>query len=140
MAKKTVAKKGMSAGSMVAIGAGVAALSAGAYYFLGPNGKKNQKHAKAWMAEMKSEAMKKIAKVEKVTMPLYNKAVDNAAAMYAKQYKAHAPEINAFAKKLKSEWKGAEQKAKPVVKKVQKAVKKIEKKVMKKINAVKKSK
>ena len=48
-------KKGMSLGKRVMIGAGVAAVGAGAYYLLGPDGKKNQKKAKAWMAKMKKE-------------------------------------------------------------------------------------
>ncbi len=134
MVKKVVTKKkGLSVGKAVAIGAGVAAVSAGAYYFLGPNGKKNQQKAKAWMAEMKKEAVKKIGKVERATKPAYDKAVDALASAYSKQYKAHAPEIKAFANTLKKEWQTASAKAKPVVVKAKKEVKKIVKKVEKKV-------
>ena len=54
-------KKGMSASKMVAIGAGIAAVGAGAYYALGPNGKKNMKKAGAMIkkAEKKIEAKAK---------------------------------------------------------------------------------
>jgi hypothetical protein len=54
---------------MMAIGGGVAALGAGAYAFLGPNAKKNQKKAKAWIAKMETvvekKALPKVVKMEK---------------------------------------------------------------------------
>ena len=52
---------------MVAIGTGVAALGAGAYALLGPNGKKNQQKAKVWIAKMEKA-------VEKKAMPAMKKA------------------------------------------------------------------
>lgn len=52
MSKK---KNKASVGKMLAVGAGVAALGAGAYYLMGPDGKKNQKKAKAWITKMKKE-------------------------------------------------------------------------------------
>lgn len=58
--------KGMSKGKMIAIGAGVAAVGAGAYALLGPNGKKNQAKVKAFAKKMEKKAMPKIKKMEKL--------------------------------------------------------------------------
>ena len=100
----------MSKGKKVAIGAGigatVAAVGAGAYYLLGPNAKAHQKKVSLLMAKMKKEVQSEIKKAEEVTTPLYHKVVDVVSENYAKQYKIHEKEIKAFAKKLKSEWKG----------------------------------
>lgn len=117
MAKK---KSEVSVGKVAIIGAGVAAVGAGAYYLLGPKGKQHQKKVKALMTEMKKGVEKELKKVKSVTEPLYQSAVDAMATTYSKQYKEHADEINAFAKKLKGEWKSVQQKARPVVKAVKK--------------------
>jgi len=95
-------KKGMSMGKKVAIGAGVAAIGAGAYYLLGPNAKAHQKKVSVLMAKMKKEVLSEVKKAKAVTMPLYNKVVDYVSSNYSKQYKMHEKEIKAFAKKLKS--------------------------------------
>ncbi len=98
----------MSAGKKMAIGAGVAALSAasaGAYYLFGPNAKKHQKKAKVLMEKMKKEVKSEIKKAKEVTVPIYHKAVDVVVDTYAKQYKLHEKDIKAFANKLKKEWK-----------------------------------
>jgi gas vesicle protein len=116
----TKKKSEMSVGKAAVIGAGVVAASAGAYYLLGPKGKQHQKKAKIWMAEIKTEVEKELKKVKSVTKPLYQNTVDAIATTYSKQYKEHANEINAFAKKLKGEWKSVQSKALPVVKAVKK--------------------
>ncbi len=118
--KKIAKKSGISVGKVVAIGAGVAALGAGAYYFLGSNGKKNQKKAAVWMSSMKKEISQKMTTIKNATEPIYHKAVDAITVSYGKQYKEHAPEIKAFAKQLKSEWKGAQKQVKKAVKKIAK--------------------
>ncbi len=129
---KATSKKG-GAGKAIAVGASVAAIGAGAYYFLGPKGKTHRKKAKVWMTKMEKEVEKKVKTIKKMSGPIYHQAVDALAENYSKEYKAHAAEIKAFANKLKSEWKGAEKKAKakarPVVRKVKKAVKKVKKAV-----------
>jgi len=122
--KKQTKKSNVSVGKVVGVTAGVAALGAGAYYFLGPNGKKNQKKAKVWMNKIKKDTEKKITKIKNVSEPIYHSVVDTIVANYSKQYKEHAPEIKAFAKDLKSEWNKIEKKSKPIIKKVQKKVKK----------------
>lgn len=114
MAEKKIIKKGMSAGKMVVIGAGVAAVGAGAYALLGPNGKKNQKRAGAWVSKMEKDAKKKLISLKNASAPVYHKAVDALASSYSKEYKAHEKEIKAFAKELKGDWKNA---SKKVVKK-----------------------
>lgn len=116
-------KKKMSGAEKVAIGAGVAVLSAasaGAFYLFGPKAKAHQKKAGAFMAKMKKEVANNVKKAEKVTKPFYHKVVDTVATNYAKQYKIHEGDAKAFAKKLKSEWKEANKTVKKTVKKLKK--------------------
>lgn len=110
MKKNNTKKKSkMSGGKTIAIGAGVAALGAGAYYLLGPNAKAHQKKASTLMAKIKKEVTSEIKKVKKLTVPLYHKAVDTISENYSKEYKAYEKDIKAFAKKLKGEQKGDKQ-------------------------------
>ena len=111
-------KKSVISMGKIAIGAGVAAVGAGAYYFLGPKGKQHQRKAKAWMADMETEVEQKLKKAKNFSEPYYHNAVDIIAKTYSEQYKEHAKEVEAFAKKLKSKWKGEVRKVRPVVKKV----------------------
>jgi hypothetical protein len=97
--------KKMSAGKKMAVGAGIAALGAGAYYLFGPNAKVHQKKASVLMGKIKKEVVSEIKKAKSVTMPVYHKTVDVVSKNYAKQYKLHEKEIKAIAKKLKGEWK-----------------------------------
>jgi hypothetical protein len=106
--KKAIAKKKsrMSGGEMMAVGAGIAALGAGAYCLLGPKAKAHQKKASALMAKMKKEIASEIKKAKTITVPLYHQAVDMAAENYSQKYKMHEKEIKALAQRLKGEWKG----------------------------------
>lgn len=122
--KKETKKKKVSTGKIVTIGAGVAAIGAGAYYFLGPNAKANQKKAKVWMEKMEKEVVNKMKTIEKVSEPIYHKTVDSLAENYSKQYKEYAPEIKIFAEHLKNGWKGFEKKTKPASRKPRKTPKK----------------
>ena len=88
----------MSGGKIVAGVAGMAALGAGAYYFLGPKAKAHQKKAKVLMEKMKKEVEKEIKRAKEVTPPLYYKAIDVVSSNYAKQYKLHEKDIKAFAR------------------------------------------
>jgi len=118
-------KKGISVGKAVAIGAGVAAVGAGAYLLLGPKGKANQKKVGAWMADMKKEVGKEIKKAKNATAPVYHKVVDTVAKTYSKKYKDYSKEIAAFAKTLKTNPVVKKMKASPVVKKAKKVSKKV---------------
>lgn len=115
-------KSGMSVGSKVALGAGVAALGAGAFYLLGPNAKAHQKKVSVLANKMKKEVTKEVKKAKAVTVPLYHKAVDTVSKNYAKQYKLHEKDINALAKKMKAEWKGAKKVVKKAVRTTKKGV------------------
>jgi arginyl-tRNA synthetase len=132
-------KGGMSAGKVAAVGAGVAALGAAAYYFLGPNGKKNQKAMKGWMMEAKTKIVKNIEKAKQMTEPMYKMMVDEVVAPYMKKNAGNVKEIKAFSDNIKKQWKNVAMMyakkgaAKKVAKKVaKKAVKKATKKVAKK--------
>lgn len=125
---KKITTRASKIAKVAAIGAGVAALSAGGYYFFGPKGKQHQKKAKAWMLEMETEVEKKLKKVKSVTKPIYDKSIDSLALTYSKEYKDHAAEIKAFAQKLKGDWKKVDEKVSHVVKKVTKNAKKAVKK------------
>ncbi|MCX6755347.1 MAG: hypothetical protein NT068_02295 [Candidatus Nomurabacteria bacterium] len=104
--KKT---KGMSVGKKVAIGAGVAAIGAiGAYAFMGPNGKKNQKKAKVLVNKM----VKTEKKIQKDWKNLKTKAGPS-----LKEFKATVKKV---AGQTKKEIKKEVKKAKKVIKKISK--------------------
>ena len=116
----------MSKSRKVAIGAGIAAVGAGAYYLLGPNKKAHQKKVADLLAKIKKEVQSEIKKGKLVTASLYHDAVDTIAENYGKQYTMHKNEIKALAKKLKGEWKSI---AKAADKKIRKSVRRIKKKI-----------
>ncbi|MFA6353332.1 MAG: hypothetical protein WCW93_00110 [Candidatus Paceibacterota bacterium] len=120
MKKKINTKKGLSGGKIIAGVAGMAALGAGAYYFLGPKAKAHQKKAKILVEKMKKEVEKEIKKVKEVTPALYYKAIDVVASNYAKQYKLHEKDVKAIADKMKNEWKGANKIVKKAVREAKK--------------------
>ena len=126
--KKQIKKKGVSAGKAVVLGAGLATIGASAYYFLGPNGKKNQKNAKIWMTSMKNEIEKKVSNAKKVTAPTYHKIVDTISDMYSAKHKEHKGEIEAFANYLKLELKDLKAQVKPIQKSTKKIIKSTTKK------------
>lgn len=108
MAKtKTKKSGGMSGGAMMAIGATAAALGAGAYYLMGPDGKKHQQKAATLYSKMKKEVSRELKRAKNVTTPIYNGIVDNVTNAYQGQYEAHEKEIRAMAKKMKDDWKAA---------------------------------
>src|SRR3954469_6775461 len=106
MAKQTKKNEGSSAGTVVAVGAGVVALAAASYFFFGPEGKKNRNNLKGWMVKMKGEVIEKMENAEEMTEAAYEKIVDAVAAKYAKAGKVSEAEIRLFAGLLKQQWKG----------------------------------
>ena len=124
--KKKNTKNKISKRKIAAVGAGVAAVGAGAYYLLGPNGKKHQKKVSVLMKKMKREVMSEMKKAKTVSVPFYHKTVDVVAANYAKQYELHEKDLKHIIKKLKSELGEVEKLAKKTAKKsAQRAKKKI---------------
>jgi len=116
MANKKVSK-GPGVGTAVAVTAGIAALSAGAYLLFGPDGKKNQKKAKAWMVRMKADVMEKMEKAEHVTAPIYHSIVDGVEKKYAAMKNLDTAEVAAEIKNLKKTWSKMTSGGKKAVKK-----------------------
>lgn len=106
MATKKVTKTNKSSvGKVVAIGAGVAALSVAAYMLFGPNGKKNQKSLKGWAIKMKGEIIEKMEAVKEVTAPVYEKIVSEVAEKYAKLKHIDPKDLENEIASLKKHWK-----------------------------------
>ncbi len=121
--------KKVSAKTVIAIGAGIAALAAASYYFFGPNGKKNREQMKGWMIKMKGEIIERLEASKEVTEQLYHQIVDSVGSAYAKSGKIGKAEITAFADALKRQWKDiARSKAATAKKAAKKAAKKVSKK------------
>ncbi len=64
--KKVSPKKSVSTGTVLALSASALALAAGAYYFFGPEGKKNRGAFKGWMIKMKGEIIEKMEQAKDV--------------------------------------------------------------------------
>ncbi|MDB5259434.1 MAG: hypothetical protein JWO73_642 [Candidatus Taylorbacteria bacterium] len=98
----------ISTGTMVAIGAGVAALGAASYYLFGPEGKRHQKNLKGWMIRAKGEIIEKLEAAKEVTEPVYNQIVDSVLATYRTEGKALSritdEEMEALTRRLKGYW------------------------------------
>jgi len=104
MVKKTTAN-GSGAVKLAVIGASLAGLAATAYFFLGPKGQKNQKHAKAWAIKMKGDVVEKLEKANEVSEPVYHEIIDSVAKEYEKNKKAGHTEIGEIVQDLKKHWK-----------------------------------
>jgi gas vesicle protein len=103
--KKVAKKKGVSAKTIIGVGAGVAVLGAAAYILFGPNGKKNQKAIKGWAVKMKGEIIEKFEEAKELTEPVYNKIIDEAKARYSKFQNVDKKELDLLAKDIKKHWK-----------------------------------
>lgn len=121
MVKKQASKKS-NVGKAVAVGAGVAALSAAAYMLFGPEGKKNRKKITGWATKMKGEMIEKFEHMKEVTEPMYHKVVDEISAKYVKKGVSEE-DINAVVSELKNHWKALARDAKKLVKKATKSPK-----------------
>lgn len=127
MQKKTT-KKVSDTTKLAAIGVGLAGLAATAYFFLGPKGKKHQKHVKAWAIKMKGDVVEKLETAREVSEPVYHKIIDAVAEKYEKGSKASQKEIRELAQDLKKHWKTISSSAQSVKRDVAKSVKKVAKK------------
>ncbi len=110
--KKVSPKKSVSTGTVLALSASALALAAGAYYFFGPEGKKNRGAFKGWMIKMKGEIIEKMEQAKDVSEESYYKIVDTIAAKYGKNAKVVPAELKAFVTSLKSQWGGVHKTAK----------------------------
>lgn len=111
---------------LAVLGVSLAGLAATAYFFLGPKGKKNQKHTKAWAIKMKGDVIEKLEKARKISEPIYHEIIDSIAIKYEKDKKVDVKEIKELAKDLKKHWKAlsleAEVSKDDVVKSARKAI------------------
>jgi hypothetical protein len=138
---KSKKQSGMGGGKLIAIGAGVAAIAAGSYYFFGPDGKKHQKGAKNWMMDMKKVVVKKIQASKNMSESVYHNIIDSVVTGYLSKNKGNEKEVRMFAEGLKKQWKhilsqaGGKAKKKVAGKKTsaKKMVKKVIKKATKKV-------
>lgn len=99
-----------------AIGVSLASLAAGAYFFFGPKGKNNQKHAKAWVIKMKGDIVEKLESAKEVTEPIYNTIIDTVAANYKKKIKNGQEDIVEIVDDLKKQWKNLNKAVQPKTK------------------------
>ncbi len=120
--KKVVSKKGLGAGAIVGIGAGVAALSAAAYVLFGPDAKKNRKAIKGWSVKMKGEIIEKFEQAKELTEPVYHDIVDGIQAKYSKLKNVDQEELVKVISEIKKHWKAIQKDA--MGKKVKKVAKK----------------
>lgn len=96
---------------LVLIGASLAAAAA-SYYFLGPDGKKNQQNAKDWTVKMKDEVVKKLEMAKEISKPVYDEIIDSIATEYAGLKNVNQAEIDELVIDLKKHWESIADSAK----------------------------
>lgn len=97
-------KKGSNVGKVIAVGAGVAALSAAAYVLFGPKGKENRNKISGWAIKMKGEIIEKLEEAKEITEPIYNKIVDEVSTRYASSG-ISKDQVHAVVGELRKHWK-----------------------------------
>jgi hypothetical protein len=105
MAHTSKQNDGMNKKEMAAVGAGIAAVAAGAYFFFGPDGKKHQKKMRGWMVRMKGEVLERLEEAQEITEPMYHEIVDTVAKTYEVAGKIPREEIVGLAGDLKRQWR-----------------------------------
>lgn len=107
--------KDSNIGKAMAAGAGVVALAAAGYFFLGPKGKSNRTKTRGWMIKMKGEVVEKLESIEDVTKDAYDSVVDKVSSTYTAV--GGKEEVAKLAKELKGHWKTISGKARKSAKK-----------------------
>lgn len=118
--KKTSKANNGGAGKALAVGVGVAAVSAAAYLLFGPEGKKNRKKVQGWAVKMKGEMIEKFEKAQEVTEPIYHKVVDEVSAKYAKLKNVDKKDVDDAVAEVKKHWNALMRDVKPKAKKTAK--------------------
>lgn len=111
MANNSKKKSGGGVRLAVEIGAGVAALAAGAaaaYFLTGDKGVKNRKKIKAWMLNAKKEVVAGVKKMEKVNKAGYNSLVKKVVERYKAAKDVSPQEIASLVKEINGHWKNIE--------------------------------
>jgi len=113
--KKSTKKK-------IAIGAGVAAVAAGAYFLTSTKkGKKVSKKITTWIGKAEKEVLAEVKKLEVPTKKAYEKIVSEIEKKYKSLKDIDAKDVARFSQKMKGQWGKLE---KSVKGKVKKAIKK----------------
>ena len=123
-------KNNSNAVQLTILGTTLAGLVAGAYFFLGPKGKKHQKHAKAWAIKMKGDVVEKLEKAKEISEPVYHEIINSVSKDYEKGMKAGKAEIDELATDLKKHWKTISGTAKIAKRKILKDASRIAKKAV----------
>lgn len=113
MKNKKGNKKGVSAGEVVGVGAGIAALAAASYILFGPQGKKNRKAIKGWTVKMKGEIIEKLEEAKEITEPVYHNIVDTIKAKYEKAKNVDQEDVDEVVAEIKKHWKALVKDSKP---------------------------
>jgi hypothetical protein len=98
-------KTGMSTGTMIGVGAAVAAAAASAYLLWGPDGKKNRKAIRGWAVRMKGEIIEKFEEAKELTEPVYQSIIDEVQAKYAKMKGVDPKELQTLVADIRRHWK-----------------------------------
>lgn len=98
-------KQSKNVGVNVAIGAGVAVLSAAAYLLFGHEGKKNRKMIRGWSIKMKGEIIEKLEAVKEITEPVYHDIVDKVTEKYTKIKNVDKEELLGVVADTRKQWK-----------------------------------
>ena len=123
-------KNNSNAVQLTILGTTLAGLVAGAYFFLGPKGKKHQRHAKAWAIKMKGDVVEKLEQASEITEPVYHEIINSVSKDYEKGMKAGKAEIDELATDLKKHWKTISGTAKIAKRKILKDASRIAKKAV----------
>lgn len=123
-AKKTGAKKGVSAGTVIGITALAAAGVAAGVFLFGKNGTKNRKAIKSWSLKAKADVLEKMEKAKDMSEDTYHSIIDAATAKYAKLKDVTPEELAQLAKEMKGHWKTIKREAGGAKPKAKKATKK----------------
>ncbi|MCE9628507.1 MAG: hypothetical protein K8Q91_00710 [Candidatus Vogelbacteria bacterium] len=86
------------------VGAGVAALSVGAYLMFGPDAKKNRKIVRGWAVKMKGEIIEKLENAKEVTEPVYQQVVDQVSKKYTALKNVDQAELMATVNDIRKQW------------------------------------
>jgi hypothetical protein len=91
----------------IGIGAGIAALAAGAaaaYFLYGPNGAKNRKKVKTWMVQARADVLSRMEKLKEVNREAYDNIVETVAKQYQAAKKLDTKDVAQFTRELKNYW------------------------------------
>ncbi|MDD5152935.1 MAG: hypothetical protein PHS95_03015 [Candidatus Pacebacteria bacterium] len=100
-------------GEIVAVGAGIAALSAAAYVMFGPDAKKNKKAVKSWAVKMKGEIIEKLEEAKEITEPVYQNIINTVHQKYENVKNIDKTELMDAIADLRKQWNNMSKDAKP---------------------------